>query len=719
MFFPSVSSHLRHKTASRSRVVSFGVALVLISSPAFAQDTGLAAFNAYVDALKSLGLTVENGAVNYDAASNTLTVTNSTISLGGSITGIAMKEPGEAADGSGSSPAKPSRLTWSVSFTAGTLTFAGLSRDANSFSADKIVYSDDTNFRLSGSVEGEGRIDVKGRLAGTEIDNYDFTIPAMPAEDPERPVSRWLPFVKSSLLASYTLAKADNIGMTFEAYEEGRDTPAVSGTMQMDGYRISDVVEGRVGEYSVDQVTQSMRTRDLQSGEMLNQITSQGKTIYQNMDFNAVLSLFDPSIPETGEKMTLIESGSTVDYENKQELGNGLSVNMSVEKVSMADVTVTKRENDLLALFDALLSKKTIAPDELILGAFQVYRSFGLADARVSGFTLNIPTPDSQKDVDVAIEEMAMTNVSSEGIGEMLLVGLNAPDLPGGGFATLEWASINDISFAEFAPMKTVIGEMVADKDYAKDHPMEIVKAFVPRSFGYEIEGLEVNLPDTGTTEIGKAEFSVSTTVPPIPTSLYARNDGIRVPVKTIKDLELRTLFEALGLDTVVWSDETRLTWDEATLDLRLERLMVDIEGLGRAEASARFANVPKALFEDPQGQGQLAAIMAQFVEATVTFKDAGLVAKGLPHMAYLQGVPEETLRSALVAQAVAASGQLKNQAFTAMVSEAATKFLNNPNGLRVTLTPANPVPLTNILGSLATAPQALPNMLNVNVAAE
>jgi len=702
--------------------MAFG-AILLASGAACAQETGLNAYNSFAAALKDLGVKVENGAVNYDATSDVLKISDSTVSLSGTIRNL----PTEEIDVTGNDgqtdieQAKLTDLTYLLSMASGTVTIVGLTHENDEYYAKSWTYSDDTRLVMNAKADGKGRIDSEVRIAGWALTNYSFSVPEIPAEDPVHQVSRWLPFVRTLAQASYDEVKADSTALTFEAYgeEDGNETLVASGTMQMDGYRMAGVENGKIADYSINRLTQSIRTLEPETGRMVDQVTSQGKTVYSDIDAAALIDLFDPAVPETGEKLTLLGSGSSIDYKSQQEVGPGLTVKMGIEKASISEVTGIKRDSDLLAMFDSLLNRKAPGPREIMFGILQFYRSFGITDARISGVSVSIPAPASGSDMTVAIEELAMTDVSSDGIGELLLVGLNAPTLPDGVSVKLDWAALGDITFAEFPPMRQMIGKLTANPDYGQSHPLEVARAFVPRSLGYEVEGLDVNVPDVGRTQIGKAEFNISTTVPPIPTSLYARNDGIRVPVETIEDLELKTLFQALGLDTVVWSDETRLYWDEATLDLRLERLMVDIEGLGRAEASARFANVPKALFEDPQGQGQIAAIMAQFVEASVTFKDAGLVSKGLPHMAYLQGVPEEALRSALVAQAVAASGQLKNQAFTAMVSEAATQFLNNPNGLKVTLTPANPVPLTNILGSLATAPQTLPDMLNVDVTAE
>jgi hypothetical protein len=704
-----------------TRVLSLSTAMVLISGSAFAEDTGKAAFEAYMEGMKKFGVELENGAIDYDAGSDTLTITDSTLSFGGTIKDVPSEEIDITGNDSATDidPEKLTDLTYAVSFAAGTVTITGLVHDDNQFSVKSWVYSDDSKLLATGSAKGEGRLKFEGRLAGTSATNYSFTIPDLPAEDPEHQASRWLPFLKTVALASFDEVKIDSTGMTFEAFatESDIDTLVVSGTMQMDGYRVADVVDGHIGEYSVDRLTQNMQARDSSTGEMVTQTTSQGKTIYKDVDYGALIALVDPAVPATSDKLTILGSASAVDYETTQEIAPGLVLKMTAARATIDDMTMIKRENNLLSLLDKAFNKTTPAPEELITGVFQVYRSFGVADARVSGISVSVPTPDTDQGITVDIKEMAMTDMSSDGIGEMMIVGLNAPSLPEGASIKLDWAAIGDIEFAEYTPMRAMISNLMADPDFGENNPLEVARAFMPRSFAYEVEGLDVNVPEVGRTEIGKAEMNVSTTVPPIPTSFYVKNDGIKFPVSAIEDKEAQELLQTLGLDTVVWSDETRLYWDEATLELRLERLMMNIEGVGMAEASARFANVPKALFEDPEGQGQMAAIVAQFVDASFVFNDSGVTAKGLAHIAKEEGIPENVFREALVAQAAQATAPIQNEAFTKMVSEAASKFLKDPKQLKITLTPANPVPLAQILGSLA-APQTLPDLLNVNIVA-
>nr|MEC9422479.1 hypothetical protein [Pseudomonadota bacterium] len=721
MNFQPASVFSSKPARARVRLLMLGTALALVSGSALAQDTGETAYEAYVEGLKSLGVEVENGNVAYDEGTDTLTLTDSTISLSGTIEDI----PAEETDVTGNDgatdiePEKLTDLTYSLSFSSGTVTITGLSHEDGDFDAASWVYSDDSEMVLSAGAEGKGRLKIDGRLSGVSATNYSFTMPEVPAEDEAHQVSRWLPFVKAALLTSYDEVKADNTAMTIEAHEieDGKDTLVLSGTMQIAGYRMADAVDGRIGEYSIDSMSQSMQTLDTTSGQMLNQTTSQGKTVYTDMDAAAFFDLFDPDVPETGDEVVMLGSASAIDYKSKQDIADGLAIEIAVDKTSISEVTVLKRENNILALFDGLFAKQVPAPEELITGVFQFYRSFGVTDARISGINVTVPTPGPEKPMEIAIKEMSMSEINSGGIGEMMMVGLDAPDLPEGASVKIDWAAIGDIEFAEYTPMRAMISTLMADPSFGEDHPMEVARAFMPRSFGYELEGLDVAVPDLGRTEIGRAEMTLSTTVPPIPTSFHARTEGLKVPVAAIDDPEAQALLEALGLETVVWSDETRLYWDEATLELRLERMMVDVEGLGRAELSARLANVPKSLFEDPENQGQMALVVAQFVDASLTFKDAGLTKKGLAHIAEAQNIPENVFREALVAQATQMTAPIQNAAFTQMVTEAASKFLDNPGELKVTLTPPNPVPLAQILGSMA-APQTLPDLLAVKIVA-
>lgn len=694
------------------RTLGLSTAFVLMCGSASAQTSGLEAYNAYVADLTALGIEVETGAINYDGTTDTLTITDSVLSLTGMIDDLPL-------DDSKLDPPKRTDLTYALSFSTGSMEITGLTADGGVYSADRWSYADDSAFRVTGEAEGEARLELDGRMAGISATDYSFTMPQVPDEDPARPASRWLPFLVAMSQMSYTDIKVDSTAATFEAFslENGDEFLAASGTLQLDGYQSLNAVDGRVGEYSFDRATQTILTRDDASGQMLSQSTRQGKTIYEEVNIRAVAELLDPSVPETGEELTLIGYGSSIDYESVQDIGDGLSIGLKADRSTLRDLTITKRDNDVLGLLDQLLTQQVPPTDDLIIDFFQLYRAFGIGDARISGLTVDVPMPELDKSTSMTIEQMAMTEVNSSGIGEMILVGLDAPELPEGASVKLDWAAIGDIEFADFPPMETMIRKLVEDPDYGEQNPLEVARAFVPFSFGYEIEGLDVNVPAEGRIEIGKAELALSSTVPPIPTSFYSKNDGIRIPVSALDDDEAEAVLRSIGIEDIVWSDETRLYWDEATKELRLERLKMQMDGIGTAEASIRLANVPRELFEDPEGQGQVAMVVAQFVDARFSFVDDGVTELGLESMAEEQNLPADVFKQVLVEQATEATAVIQNPAFTAMVRTAVSDFLDKPGQITLTMSPPSPVPVAQLLGSMA-APQTLPDLLNIRITA-
>lgn len=712
-FRPSAHFQASATVRRQLRRASLSAALALcICGSASAQTAGLEAFNAYVDDLSRLGIEVENGVLDYNETTDTLTVTDSVMTLSGRVEDLPL-------DDTDPTPDSGTALTFSLSLSADTVTITGLAADGNVYSADSWTYSDDTRFRLYGEALGSARLDVEARMTGLSTTAYTFTLPQIPNDDPARPVSRWLPFAAAALQTSFTDMTADSTAITFEAHslKNGDERLLVSGNMQLDNFLMANVADGRTGQYGFDRLSQTVLTRDEASGQMLLQTTRQGRTIYQDMDNTAILALLDPTVSETGEEMTLIGYGSMSDYESTRALGNGASIDFTAGSTTLRDLTIIKRDNNILALLDQLLTEQMPAADDLIIDALQLHRAFAIEDGRISNVAIRFTSPNPDLNAEMTIEELAVSDVNASGIGEMMIAGINAPDLPEGASIKLDWAAIANIEFADFQPMKTMIRQLVQDPEFGEQNPLQVARAFMPRSFGYEIAGLDITAPGTGRTQIGKSELTIASTVPPIPTSLFSKNEELRIPVDAIEDAETQAMLRDIGLDEVVWSDETRLYWDEVTNELRLERLEIRIEGIGTVEASVRFANVPKFLFEDPAGQGQIALILAQFVDARISLIDDGFTENGLASIAERQTIPADIFKQVLVNEAAEAAAHIQSAAFTDMVRTAVSDFLENPGQITLTMTPDSPVPLAQILGSMA-APQTLPDLLNIQVTA-
>ncbi|GGB46425.1 hypothetical protein GCM10011316_18180 [Roseibium aquae] len=684
-----------------------------ILSPAGAQNSAEADYAAYIDRIEALGFETSNGGVRYEASADRLVIADDRLVLSGTF---------PLPEGEESNQATPEdELTYELVFTAGTTIIEGFDEENGTFSARNWSYSDDARLVIRAESAGQGRGQFEFRFIDTEITDYSFEVPALPAADPERPASRWLAFARAVLGSSYETTTIGAMALTMEAYETSPDGEQLvfSATGQMNGYRALNAAAGRVAEYGIDSIVQNTLTRNEATGEMLSQTTRYGETVYKDIDAMAIVDLFDPAIPETGERVTITGSQIARGYESRQDLGGGVALEIRGGESRVENIYVIKRDFDFLGLLDQLLRGEEPRVEDAIRGALQLYRSFGVDVALINDIAVSVPDiggPDSGFSFEIS--EMGMTDIGPDGIGSLDIAGVNAPALPEGGSFSLNLASIGDIEFADYGPMSDMIDQLVNDPSFADKNPLAVARAFAPRSFGITVEGLDINLPGTDPIALDLYVLDLWTTVPPIPTAIELRTDNFTLPVSVIEDADARQVLEGLGLDTLTWSDETRIYWDEASQDLTLERIYVSVAGIGTLEGSLRFANVPRAALEDPQGQGQIALAMASFVDGEFRFVDDGLIESGLAFAAKDAGVPESVMTAAFIEQAVEATAFFQNEAFTEMTRDAATRFLKETGTLNISVKPANSIPLTQILGNLA-APQTLPDLLNLQISAE
>jgi len=705
----SITNPMTSLRRQRVAVLMGATALsVLLTVPGSAQTTPEQDYAEYIQRVEALGLDASNDGVSYDAANDRLVIQNDRLELSGSF-----PSP------DGSSPADA--LSYTLTFAAGTTTIDGLDESDGTFSAQNWTYSDDARLVITADLPDEGRGTFEFRFVDTALTNYSFEVPSIPAADPDRRASRWLDFARSTLESSFDSITIGATALTMEVYEtsETSEELVFSATGQLNGYRSQNSVDGRVGEYSLDSFVQNTLTRNEATGEMMAQTLRYGETVYKDVNASAFLDLFDPSVPETGDRVTLTGSQIIRGYESRQDLGNGMAVEISGGEAIVDNVYAIKRDFDFLGLLDRAFAGEEPRPEDIIHGALQLYRSFGVDNAQINDLAISFPDPsDASTLYEAEISELGMTEIGSDGIGSMHVAGLSAPSLPQGASFSLDLASLGDIEFADYGPIREMIVKLVNDPAFAEQNPLEVARAFTPRSFGVTVEGLDVNIPGQGEIGLDLYEMDMATTVPPIPTLIEMRTDNLTLPISAIDDADVRSALEGLGLETITWSDETILSWDEDTQDLTLERLYLSVEDLGTLEGSLRFANVPRAAFEDPEGQGQMALVMASFVEAEFSFTDEGLLDRGLAFASKDADIPEGVMAAAFIEQAVGATAFFQNEALTEMTRDAVTEFFNEGGAIRVSVKPVNAVPLAQILGSMA-APQALPDLLNMQISAE
>ena len=106
------------------------------------------------------------------------------------------------------------------------------------------------------------------------------------------------------------------------------------------------------------------------------------------------------------------------------------------------------------------------------------------------------------------------------------------------------------------------------------------------------------------------------------------------------------------------------------------------------------------------------------FHEAEIAFTDDSLTGKILNYVAERQGMSADAVANQAKAIMPFALAQLNNPELTKMVTEAVSNFLDDPQSLRITATPTEPVPFALIMAGAMSAPENLPQTLGVTVTA-
>lgn len=716
-----VLSSSRLFLTSRAGLIGLAGAFSLFCSAAQAESTGKEAFAEFVAASERLGIKIEYGSLDYDPANDVLTVADYGYDLSGRIA-VASKETGAASVKAGETAqevATPSALEYAYSGAAGTMKITGLTMDGNKITARTWQYSEDFEIRLEAAF-GDFQVAMVRQYDAFKSTNYGLTLPGEPDKAPNRPVSRLLSALKILVLSERfdeVLLGDGTRSINIKTTVDGEERLLLSSTVHEGDARLTDVKNGRIGSYFIGQSEETSRQFDFASGQMLETRIRQKHPSLTGLDLGAFLSLFDPDVPSDGEAVTLIESVTAQDVEQSEEIAPGDILKVRAKDVSLQGVTLVKRDQNILALLDRYLSGETLEPEEVMDATLQLMRAFGIKDLRLQNLEIRRREPGSSTDRDISIAELAISGFSSNGLEQFLISGFEAPDLPDATSVFLERGEITGLEFADHTNVRAALLKLIGNPDYGQTHPLEILRGMAPKAVSYRVDNLKVGLEGKGIVHFEKLELDANSVVPPIPTSLRVQNT-FSVPISMVDDRHAQKLYRSLGIERLRWDDETRVSWDEETHELHLQKLKLGFDDMGTAELSARFTNIPRALFEDPKGQWQSVAIMAQLTEASLTFVDKGLSSKGLQELAKEKGVSLEDARKHFVKQLAGETAVLQNADFTRMVEQAASDFISGEGKLRITLAPTAPIPVAQILGSLA-APGSLPDLLAVDIRGE
>lgn len=220
------------------------------------------------------------------------------------------------------------------------------------------------------------------------------------------------------------------------------------------------------------------------------------------------------------------------------------------------------------------------------------------------------------------------------------------------------------------------------------------------------------------------------------PMSFSGAAESISADLTKVDDAEARAVLAELGYGEVAGYFEMNGSWSPSDGNLSLAQFDFAVEEVGTIGFSldlggytTQFLDAVREMQKnmaanqggDNSQQGlAMLGLMQQlsFVGASIDYADDSLTGRILEFVAKQQGTTPEQIANQAKAVVPFAMAQLNDPDLTAAVTQAVTKFLDDPQNITVTAAPAAPVPFAVIMAGAMSAPQALPKQLGVTVTA-
>ncbi|GHB17621.1 hypothetical protein GCM10007094_01440 [Pseudovibrio japonicus] len=417
------------------------------------------------------------------------------------------------------------------------------------------------------------------------------------------------------------------------------------------------------------------------------------------------------SLYRVGSFATTVNNGASNDSEpfGIMEMTAGSSVTEEV-RISGGDAT------KLFAAMEGFSSAASEAENlDNVYSLLDALGSFSIAYSDVNDIQIKAWDPISARMKDtkspsfeVSLDHASTTDLTTNSLGQIKVEGLYGAvesedavfDLDSFELADIEWPSLRTI----------VESAMLAQVD-----PSAALDA-IPTIGLISISGLSMQSKELDTPVVlDELSIEMDNHIGPIPTRLSEVIDGLSFDAALLEEPTVLGMLDRLGIERVHLTQDFHITWDETTEDLTLEKFEFDLENGLRLRADIQIGNIPRALFERPH-EAEAVIALATFKGAQIEVMDSPLISEMLETQAEQAGVPAELLASMLIDGTVQQAGPLAKTEFALELAKAAKSFVGNPTNIRVTLAPEAAVPLLQLGGLAALAPQQLPKLLGASV---
>jgi hypothetical protein len=239
----------------------------------------------------------------------------------------------------------------------------------------------------------------------------------------------------------------------------------------------------------------------------------------------------------------------------------------------------------------------------------------------------------------------------------------------------------------------------------------------------FEANTIHIRDEDGKLVEIEGISSSIDSMEGDLPTSGSFAVTGALIDVTKLEAEETRALTD-LGYETMSLDLAGSGVWEPEAETLTIPELRINASKAASLSLSFTLGGVTREvvsqLNKNSDKPEEAIALLQNVtvIDARVRLEDASLTGRVLDQEARKAGVETSQFVAGITGTLPLMLGILQNAELQAQVAEAVTQFLNTPGSLELTATPAGPVPLSQIMGTAMLAPQMIPQILSVGIAA-
>lgn len=220
--------------------------------------------------------------------------------------------------------------------------------------------------------------------------------------------------------------------------------------------------------------------------------------------------------------------------------------------------------------------------------------------------------------------------------------------------------------------------------------------------------------------------------------NMTSRFDGLEIDLSDVKDAKAQQAINGMGYQYVSGDLVVDGNWVLANGEINITEYALTLNDVGRlgvnfsisgytldfAQGVQKLQKQMVGKESDPKAQQAMGLAMLgmmqqlTFNNMSIRFDDASLTNKVLEMVASQQGMTRDQMVQGVKGMLPFALGQLQNPEFQKSVTEAVGIYLDNPKSFEIKAQPDTPLPFASIAGSGMSAPQTLPDVLNITVTA-